>query len=96
MKLVNDLIAIVIFVGGTATFVASLFYVRAFYQYRSATKDLFKWNPDPRGTRVEFSVLEQELAAAVEKGQIDKVTAIQIAKGAYVIGTLILLTRNGF
>ena len=82
VKLVSDLVAIVIFVGGTATFIASLFYVRAYYQYRSTTKDLFKWNPDPRATRVEFSVLEEELATAVEKGQIDKATAIQIAKGA--------------
>jgi hypothetical protein len=78
----SDLTATVILIGGLSVFIASLFYVRAYYQYRKATKDLFVWNPDPRTTRIEISVLEDELAKAVERGSIDKAAAVQIAKGA--------------
>jgi hypothetical protein len=42
-----DYIAIIVFVGGIAVFVASLFYAREHLRYRKAVRGIFGWTPDP-------------------------------------------------
>ena len=44
----SDLVSIVIFLGGTLTFLASLLYLRGYLRFRKDTAGLFRWTPEPR------------------------------------------------
>jgi hypothetical protein len=74
--------SLLVLVSGVAILFASLLYLRAYLQFRDATKDLFQWREDSLEERMEVRALEDELTEAVRKGLLDKETALEIAKGA--------------